>query len=71
MDMMLCIIHKIKLPFPQQVSPATLLDVFVGSCKRSLVDESGMIRKQMGSIEYPKWSPFKVRFLCPPYKDKV
>jgi hypothetical protein len=31
-----------------QVSPASVLDVSAGNCQRGLVDESGMIRKQMG-----------------------
>jgi hypothetical protein len=31
-----------------QVLPASLLGVCAGYCKRALVDESGMIRTQMG-----------------------
>jgi hypothetical protein len=32
-----------------QVSPALLLCVSAGICQRALVDESGMIRTQMGT----------------------
>jgi hypothetical protein len=32
-----------------QVSPALLLRVSVGNCQRALVDESGMVRIQMGT----------------------
>jgi hypothetical protein len=33
----------------RQVSPASLPDVFTGNCQRALVDESGMIKYQMGT----------------------
>jgi hypothetical protein len=36
-------------PFLRQVSPASLLDVSTGNFQGALVDESGMIRKQMGT----------------------
>jgi hypothetical protein len=37
-----------KLDFFRQVSPASLVGVSVDDCQRALVDESGMIRNQMG-----------------------
>jgi hypothetical protein len=35
-------------PIYCQVSPASLLDIFVCNCQRALVDNSGIIRKLMG-----------------------
>jgi hypothetical protein len=43
---MLC--RKNSAAISCQISPALLLDVAAGNCKRDLVDESGMIRTQMG-----------------------
>jgi hypothetical protein len=36
-------------PFFAKVLPASLLNVCAGICQRALVDESGMIRTQMGT----------------------
>jgi hypothetical protein len=35
--------------FLRQVSPTSLLDVFIGTCRRVLVDESEVIRNEMGT----------------------
>jgi hypothetical protein len=39
---------KIQQPFPRQVFPVSLLHVSAGNCQRALLDESGIIRNQMG-----------------------
>jgi hypothetical protein len=36
---------------PRQVFPDSLLGVSAGTCERALVDESGMIRTQMGEAQ--------------------
>jgi hypothetical protein len=38
-------------PFNAEFSPASLLGVFACYCQRDLVDESGMIRTQMGNAQ--------------------
>jgi hypothetical protein len=37
-----------------QISPASTLDASAGFCQRALVDELGMIRTQMGYVQYMK-----------------
>jgi hypothetical protein len=45
----MCDILSAKFAISQQVSPDSLLGVSADICHRALVDESGMIRTQMGT----------------------
>jgi hypothetical protein len=42
-------VGKIQRSYFREVSSASLLDVSAGNFQRTLVDESGMIRNQMGT----------------------
>jgi hypothetical protein len=44
-------VDKIQRPFLRKVSPASFLDVSACNCQTALVNESRMIRKQMGKTK--------------------
>jgi hypothetical protein len=51
----------------RQVYPALLLDVSAGNSQRVVVDESGMIRSQMGDAQWiRKWSQCNVALCAHP-----